>query len=55
MASVGSTATEQDVIDVRAYHFADWTSLYAAISDDPNGNAMIHLSASEGVQTAALR
>ena len=46
-SAVGSTATEHDLIDVQDYHFADWTSLYAAISDDPDGNAVIHLSASD--------
>jgi Ca2+-binding RTX toxin-like protein len=58
-SAVASTATEHDLIDVQDYHFADWTSLHAAISDDPDGNAVIHLSASDsitlvGVQTAAL-
>ena len=53
--AVASTATEHDLIDVQDYHFADWTSLYAAISDDTNGNAVIHLSASNSITLSASR
>ena len=56
---VGSTATEHDVIDVHAYGFSDWNALQQVISDDVNGNAVIHLSATDsitlvGIHTADL-
>jgi serralysin len=57
--AVGSAAPEHDIIDVHDYGFSDWTALQAVISDDTNGNAVIHLSAGDsitlvGVHTAAL-
>jgi hypothetical protein len=59
--AVGSTAPEHDVIDVKAYGFANWNALHAAISDDSSGNAVIHLTPDnlntislDGVHTANL-
>ncbi|MCA6121747.1 hypothetical protein J6500_07525 [Bradyrhizobium sp. WSM 1704] len=47
--AVGSTAVEHDLIDVHDYGFADWTALKSLISDDPSGNAVIHLTGSDTI------
>nr|WP_167771715.1 hypothetical protein [Bradyrhizobium frederickii] len=46
----GSAAPESDLIDVRAYGFADWTTLKSLISDDSSGNAVIHLTANDTIK-----
>jgi serralysin len=48
-SAVGSTAPEHDVIDVHAYGFANGDALLAAISNDSQGNAVIHLSPTDSV------
>lgn len=47
--TVGSTATEHDLIDVQDYGFADWTALKSLINDDISGNAVIHLTADDTI------
>ncbi|MBB4263011.1 MULTISPECIES: hypothetical protein [unclassified Bradyrhizobium] len=47
--AAGSTILEQDVIDVRAYRFADWGALKSLISDDSAGNAVIQLTANDTI------
>ncbi|MBB4423404.1 Ca2+-binding RTX toxin-like protein [Bradyrhizobium sp. CIR48] len=47
--AAGSTILEQDVIDVRAYGFADWGALKSLISDDSAGNAVIQLTANDTI------
>jgi serralysin len=59
-AAVGSPAKEHDVIDVRAYGFADWNALRGLISDNSSGNAVIQLSPTDsitlvGVHSASLK
>jgi Ca2+-binding RTX toxin-like protein len=59
-AAVGSPAQEHDVIDLRAYGFADWNALRGLISDNSSGNAVIQLSQMDsitlvGVHSASLK
>ncbi|WP_349519712.1 hypothetical protein ACFKHW_21825 [Bradyrhizobium lupini] len=57
--AVGSTVTEHDLINLHDYGFADWTALSKLISDNADGDAVIHVSASDtitldGVHAASL-
>jgi hypothetical protein len=57
--AVGSTAQEHDLINVVDYGFTSWAALSSLISDDGQGNAVLHLTGTdtvtlEGVHTAAL-
>jgi Ca2+-binding RTX toxin-like protein len=57
---VGSTVIEHDIINLIAYSIGGFDALKAVISDDSNGNAVIHLSANDsltlvGVHTGALQ
>ncbi len=53
--AVGSTAAEHDLIDVRDYGFADWTSLNILITDDSSGSAVIHLTDSDTITLQGFR
>jgi hypothetical protein len=57
--AVGSATTEHDVLNVHPYAFANWNALHALISDNADGNAVVHLAPTDsvtlvGVHTAAL-
>lgn len=47
--AAGSAAPEHDVVDLRAYGFADWAALKSLISDDDAGNAVIQLAANDTI------
>jgi Ca2+-binding RTX toxin-like protein len=47
-SQVGSAATEHDIINVQAYHFADWGTLQGKITD-VSGNSVIQLSDTDSI------
>jgi Ca2+-binding RTX toxin-like protein len=47
-SAVGSTATEHDIINVQAYHFADWGTLQGKITE-VSGNTVIQLSDTDSI------